>query len=44
MPLTEKARESAKIVSDCADHLLGLVNDILDLASIETRCLFNLPN
>jgi len=39
MPLTEKARESAKIVSDCADHLLGLVNDILDLASIETRKL-----
>lgn len=37
MPLSEGAFESARIISDCADHLLGLVNDILDFARIESK-------
>lgn len=37
MQLNELAQESVRIVSDCADHLLGLVNDVLDLARIETK-------
>ena len=37
MPLSEGACESARIISDCADHLLGLVNDILDFARIESK-------
>lgn len=40
MQLCEKARESAKIVSDCADHLLGLVNDILDFSRFEAQYVF----
>jgi signal transduction histidine kinase/AmiR/NasT family two-component response regulator len=39
MPLSEGAFESARIISDCADHLLGLVNDILDFARIESNQL-----
>jgi len=39
MPLSEGACESARIISDCADHLLGLVNDILDFARIESNQL-----
>jgi signal transduction histidine kinase len=37
MPLEQAASESARVISDCADHLLGLVNDILDFARIETK-------
>jgi signal transduction histidine kinase len=37
MPLGQAARESARVVCDCADHMLGLVNDILDFARIETK-------
>jgi signal transduction histidine kinase len=32
MPLPSKAREAIGIISDCADHLLSLVNDVLDFA------------
>lgn len=35
MPLPSKAREAIGIISDCADHLLSLVNDVLDFARIE---------
>lgn len=32
MALSEKACEAISIISDCADHLLSLVNDVLDFA------------
>jgi signal transduction histidine kinase len=37
MQLSKDAFESARVISDCADHLLGLVNDILDFARIESQ-------
>jgi signal transduction histidine kinase len=37
MPLPSKAREAIGIISDCADHLLSLVNDVLDFARYQTR-------
>lgn len=37
MQLCEAARESAKILSDCAEHMMSLVDDILDFARIETK-------
>jgi len=39
MPLSSAALESAWIINNCADHLLGLINDILDLARIEANQL-----
>jgi signal transduction histidine kinase/DNA-binding response OmpR family regulator len=39
MQLSKDAFESARVISDCADHLLGLVNDILDFARIESHQL-----
>ncbi len=35
--LMNKGLECAQTISDCADHLLGLVNDILDFARIESE-------
>lgn len=32
MDLSTRAREAADIISDCADHLLSLINDVLDFA------------
>lgn len=39
MPLTSKAREALGIISDCADHLLSLVNDVLDFARYQSTSL-----
>ncbi len=37
MILGDKDRESVRIISQCGNHLLTLINDILDLAKIEAR-------
>lgn len=36
-PLSDEQREYAKAVQDCADSLLMLINDILDLSKIEAN-------
>jgi PAS domain S-box-containing protein len=47
--LTDKQRAGLGIIQDSADHLLALINDVLDLAKIEARKLelhptdFDLP-
>ncbi len=33
--LTKPDRQSAQIIQDCADHLLNLLNDVLEFSSIE---------
>ncbi|MEH2295467.1 ATP-binding protein [Nostoc sp.] len=38
-PLTEKAKKGIDIIYQCGNHLLNLINDILDLAKIEARKL-----
>ncbi|MBW4617040.1 MAG: MASE1 domain-containing protein [Desmonostoc vinosum HA7617-LM4] len=35
--LTEKEHKGINIIYECADHLLTLINDILDLSKIEAR-------
>ncbi len=36
-PLTEKGKKGIDIIYQCGNHLLNLINDILDLAKIEAR-------
>ncbi|MEH2022296.1 ATP-binding protein [Nostoc sp.] len=38
-PLTEKGKKGIDIIYQCGNHLLNLINDILDLAKIEARKL-----
>ncbi|MEH1794061.1 ATP-binding protein [Nostoc sp.] len=38
-PLTERAKKGIDIIYQCGNHLLNLINDILDLAKIEARKL-----
>ncbi|MEH1965665.1 ATP-binding protein [Nostoc sp.] len=38
-PLTERAKKGVDIIYQCGNHLLNLINDILDLAKIEARKL-----
>ena len=33
--LTEKQREGVRVIHESADHLLALINDVLDLSKIE---------
>ncbi|MEH2348546.1 MAG: ATP-binding protein [Nostoc sp.] len=38
-PLTERAKKGIDIIYQCGNHLLNLINDVLDLAKIEARKL-----
>lgn len=43
-PLTERAKKGIDIIYQCGNHLLNLINDILDLAKIEARKLELYPS
>ncbi|MEH2229276.1 MAG: ATP-binding protein [Nostoc sp.] len=43
-PLTERAKKGVDIIYQCGNHLLNLINDILDLAKIEARKLELYPS
>ncbi|MEH1851998.1 MAG: ATP-binding protein [Nostoc sp.] len=43
-PLTEKGKKGIDIIYQCGNHLLNLINDILDLAKIEARKLELYPS
>ncbi|MBN3926856.1 ATP-binding protein [Nostoc sp. NMS4] len=42
--LTERAKKGVDIIYQCGNHLLNLINDILDLAKIEARKLELYPD
>ncbi|MEH2101971.1 MAG: ATP-binding protein [Nostoc sp.] len=43
-PLTEKGKKGIDIIYQCGNHLLNLINDVLDLAKIEARKLELYPS
>ncbi|MEH2056582.1 MAG: ATP-binding protein [Nostoc sp.] len=43
-PLTERGKKGLDIIYQCGNHLLNLINDILDIAKIEARKLELYPD
>ncbi|MEH2064319.1 MAG: ATP-binding protein [Nostoc sp.] len=43
-PLTERGKKGMDIIYQCGNHLLNLINDILDIAKIEARKLELYPD